>query len=132
MNLGPDLDAVEGRLGDVDVAVLDQRLQVTEEKCEQEGPNVGAVDVGVGEQDDLVIAGLLDVELLADPGPHRSDDVLHLEVLQGLGQPGLLHVEDLAPDGEDRLGVGVTGRLGGAGGGLALDDEQLGLSRVPG
>ena len=90
---------------------------------------MGAVDVGIGEQDDLVIAGFLDVEIIPDAGAHGGEDVLHLGVLQGLGQPCLLDVEDLAPDGEDRLGVGVPGRFGRPGGRLALDDEQL---RLPG
>ena len=56
---------------------------------------MGAVDVGIGEQDDLVIAGFLDV-VIPDAGAHGGEDVLHFGVLQGLGQPCLLDIEDLA------------------------------------
>ena len=34
---------------------------------------MGAVDVGIGEQDDLVIARLFDVEILPDAGAHGGE-----------------------------------------------------------
>src|SRR6185437_5623243 len=39
-------------------------------------------------------------------------------------------VEDLAADGEDRLGLAVARLLGRAAGAVALDDEQLGAGGV--
>ena len=57
-----------------------------------------AVDVGVGHQDDLVVADLLDVELVADAGADRLDERLDLLVLQHLVDAGALDVEDLAAD----------------------------------
>ena len=36
---------------------------------------MAAVDVGVGHRDDPVIAQLVVLETLADPGPQRSDQV---------------------------------------------------------
>ena len=48
------------------------------EEGEHQGADVGAVDVGVGHQDDLVVAGVLEVELLADAGPDRGDQRLDL------------------------------------------------------
>jgi hypothetical protein len=56
------LDLVERRLGDVDVAALDEALHLAVEEREQEGADVGAVHVGVGHDDDLVVAGLGGVE----------------------------------------------------------------------
>jgi hypothetical protein len=41
-----------------------------------------AVDVGVGHQHDLVVAQLLDVELVLHPGAQRGDQRLHLGVLE--------------------------------------------------
>src|SRR5690242_12037928 len=43
-----DLDAVQGRHGGVDPARLDQGAHVAEEEGQQQGADVGAVDVGVG------------------------------------------------------------------------------------
>jgi hypothetical protein len=59
VDLGAHLHPVQGWLGYVDVPGFDQGPEVTEEKSEQEGPDVGTIDVGVGQEDDLVIAGLL-------------------------------------------------------------------------
>jgi hypothetical protein len=69
---------------------------------------VHAVDVGVGHQHDLVIARLVEVEVLADAGAERRDQRLDLGVGQDLVDAGLLDVEDLAADRQDRLGVRVA------------------------
>ena len=58
-------DLVERRLGDEEVPVLDQLRHLPVEEGQQQGADVGAVDVGVGHDHDLVIAQLLEVELLA-------------------------------------------------------------------
>ena len=99
----PDLDSIQRRLGDIDVPDLDQWSEMTEHERQQQGLDVGTVYIGVCEQDDLVIARLLDVEVVADPGPHRGEDVLDFGVLKSLCQPGLLDVEDLSPNRENRL-----------------------------
>ena len=85
-----------------------------------------AVHVGVRHEDDLVVAGLLEVELLADPGADRRDQRLDLLVGEHLVDAVLLDVDDLAAQRQDRLGVAVAALLGRAAGGVALDDEDLG------
>ena len=119
-------ELVERRLGDVDVAGLDQLLHLAEQQREDQRADVRAVDVGVRHQDDLVVAQPLDVELVADAGAERGDQRLDLLVLQHLVDPRLLDVEDLAAQRQDRLGRAVAALLGRAAGGVALDDEQLG------
>jgi hypothetical protein len=91
---------------------------------------VAAVDIGVGEDDDLVIAGLLGGELLADTTTDGGDQRLHLDVLEHLVETGSFDVEDLAADGQDRLDARVTRVDGGTAGGVTLDDEQLALVGV--
>ena len=80
--------------------------------------------------DHLVVAGLGDVELLADAAADGGDQRLDLVVLQHLVEAGPLDVEDLAADRQDRLGARVAGVERGAAGGVALDDEQLALVGV--
>ncbi len=75
--------------------------------------------------DHLVVAGLLDVELLADAGADGGDQRLDLLVGEHLVDAVLLDVDDLPAQREDRLGVPVPALLGGAAGGVALDDEDL-------
>jgi hypothetical protein len=50
------LDLVERRLGDVDVAGLDELRHLAEDQRQHERPDVRAVHVGVGHDDDLVVA----------------------------------------------------------------------------
>ena len=53
---------IKGRLGDVKVALLDQIRHVTAEKRQQQGADVRAVDIGIGHDDNLVVADFLDLE----------------------------------------------------------------------
>ena len=70
----PRLTLIERRLGDIEVAALDQLRHLAEEEGQQQRADMGAVDVGVGHDDDLVVAQLVDVELvLADAGAQRGD-----------------------------------------------------------
>ena len=61
-----ELDLVERRSGDVDVAALDQLRHLPVEEREDQRADVRAVDVGVRHHDHAVVAELRDVELVAD------------------------------------------------------------------
>ena len=50
-------DAEQRRLGDVDVAAFDQLVHLAVEEREQQRADVGAVDVGIGHDHDLAVAG---------------------------------------------------------------------------
>ena len=121
---------VQRRLGDVHVAGLDQGLHLAEEQRQGERADVGAVDVGVGQQHDLVVARLGDVELVAHAGADRGDECLDLLVLEDLVDPALLDVEDLAAQRQDRLGAAVPRADRRPAGRVALHDEQLRQRRV--
>ena len=124
------LEPVERRLGDVDVAGLDQRPHVPEEEGEDERADVRAVDVGVGHDDDLVVARLLDVELVADAGADGADHREDLVVGEHLVDARLLDVDDLAAQRQDRLERAVARLLGGAAGRVALHEVDLAERRV--
>src|SRR5579862_5326441 len=125
-----DTRRVQRRLGHVDESAFDERLHVPEEEGEQQRPDVAPVDVGVVEHDDLVVADLRDVEVLAEAAADRCDQRLDLRVLQHLVDPGPLDVQDLAPDREDRLGSRVPRVLRRATRRVALHDEELALPAV--
>ena len=58
------LDLVQRRLRDVDVPAFHQHRHLPVEEGQQQGADVGAVDVGVGHDDDAVVAQLGDVEVV--------------------------------------------------------------------
>src|SRR3954452_2882778 len=123
--LTPELRTVERRRCDVDMAALDQRRHLPVEEREDERADVRAVDVGVRHHDDAVVAQLRDVELVADAGADRGDHRLDLVVREHLVDAVLLGVDDLPAQRQDRLVGAVAALLGGAAGGIALDDEEL-------
>ena len=119
-------DLVERRLRDVEEALVDERGHVAEEERQQQRPDVRAVDVGVGHDDDLVVADLPGVEVRRDPRSERRDEGPDLGRGEHLVEPRLLDVQDLAAQRQDRLGAAVAAHLGRAAGRVALDDEELG------
>ena len=131
------LGAVERRLGDVEMAALDQLRHLAEEECQQQCADMRAVDVGVRHDDDAVVAQLADIEAalfrLAPPdaGAHRGDERADFGRAQHAVEPRALDVEDLALQRQDRLVFAVSPLLGGAAGRVTLDDEEFAFRRVP-
>ena len=74
---------------------------------------MGAVDIGVGHQDDLVVTQVVVAIAVAGAAAERLDQVGQLRVGYELvlGRGG--DVEDLAAQREDRLGPAVARVLGG-------------------
>jgi hypothetical protein len=89
------LHEVERRHGDVDVSAVEELRHVSVEEREDERPDMRAVDVRVRHHDDLVVAELGDVELLADPGADHLHERLDLGVGEHLVDAVLLRVDDL-------------------------------------
>src|SRR3546814_4451081 len=86
-----------------------------EEEGEQQGADVAAVHIGVGHDDDLVVAQLVDVELVAaDAGAERGDQGADLLRGQHLVEARPLDVEDLAAQRQNRLVLAVAALLGRA------------------
>src|SRR3546814_16874459 len=90
-----------------------------------------AVDVGVGHDDDLVIAQLFQVEIVpADSGAKRLDQRPDFLGCQHPVDPGALHVQDLALPRQDRLRLAVAALLGATASGLALHPDTLAIDGI--
>ena len=126
MLLALGLELVEGRLCHVDVAGLDHGLHVAVEERKEQDADVRTVDIGIGHDDDLVVARLVDVELLVDSRTNGRDERGDGVAREGAVLLHALHVEDLATQGEHCLDGAVTRHLGRATCGVTLDDEELG------
>ena len=89
---------------------------------------MGAVDVGVGHDDDPVVAQLREVEAVVDAfdaGPQGDDQRPDVLARNDLVEARLLDVEDLAAQRQDGLEAPIATLLRRATGRVALDDEQL-------
>ena len=111
----PALGAEERWLGDVDVAAIDQLRHLPVEERQQQRADVRAVDVGVGHDDDAVVAQLVGVEVVdADATTERRDHRLDFVAAEHLVEAGLLDVQDLALDRQNRLKATIAALLGRA------------------
>src|ERR1019366_3674290 len=124
------LQLVEGWLGQVQEAPVDDRLHVPPEEGEQQGADVRPIHVGIGHEHDAVVTQAVDAEVLAEPHPQRRDQVLDLLFAEDLVGTSLLNVEDLATQRKDRLVLALTSLLRRPARAVSLDDEDLALRRV--
>ena len=97
------VELIQRRDGGVDIAAVDERAHEAEEERQQQRADVAAVDIGIGHDDDLVVAELIDVKLIAQPGAERRDDGRELVVAVDLVGAGFFDVEHLAPERQDGL-----------------------------
>ncbi len=120
------LDFEERRLSDVDAAVLDQLAEVAENERQQQRANVAAVDVGIGHQNELAIATLLDIFEFGTGGHADGfEDVRDLGVVEHLREDRFFDVQNFAAQRENCLRVGITACVGGAAGRITFDEVQL-------
>ena len=117
---------VKRRLRDEEVPGLDDLGHLAIEERQQQRADVRAVDVRVRHDDDLVVAQLVELEIVApDARAHRLDQRADLAAGEHPVEARALDVEDLAPQRQDRLEMAVAALLGRAAGAVALDQEQL-------
>ena len=122
--------AKQRRLGDVDVAGGHELIHLAVEKCQQERANVGAVDVGVGHDHNLVIPAFAKVCIDSNAGTDRRDHAPHLLVGEHLVVAAFVGVDDLAAERQDRLKFPAAATLGRAAGRITLHQVDLALLHV--
>ena len=109
---------VERWSGYVEVSFLDDAWHEAVEKRHDKGVDVRAIDVGIGHDDDLVVAQLVDVSFLVvlaiDAETHADalDDVHHRLRFEHLVPHHFLYIENLSAQRKDGLGVAVASLLG--------------------
>jgi len=123
-------DFVQRRLREIDVALLDDLGHLAVEKGQEQGADMRSVHVGIGHDDDLVVADLLDVELvLADTGADCGDQRANFVVVQDLVEAGLFNVQNLAAQRQNGLKFAIAALFGRAAGAVALDDVEFAKRR---
>ncbi len=99
------------------MATVDDFAHLPVEEREQQGADVGAVDVGICHDDDLVIAQLVGAEFVgADAGAERGDQGADLLGREHLVHPRALDVENFPAQRQHRLERAIAALLGAAAG----------------
>ena len=116
---------IERRHRQIEVAVVDEPAHLPIEEGDEQRRNMGAVDVGVGHDDDAAVAQILVAVMRAGAAAERLREVGELLVLLKLVLAGGGDIEDFAAQRQDGLRSAVARLLGRAAGGNALDDKNL-------
>ena len=117
---------VQWWLRDVHITGIQNWTQVTVNQRQQQCPNVRAVDIGIGHDNQLVVAGLANVKVLTEAGAHGREQRPDFFVGQNAFHAGLFNVQNLPPNWQDGLRQTTPTTLSGTAGGVPFDDEQFG------
>ena len=91
---------------------------------------MGSVDVGVGHEDNAVVAEPAELKIFADVGAERGDECLDLFVGEGFVQAGFFDIENFAAQRQDCLKAAVAPLFGGASCAVSLDNIEFAFFRV--
>ena len=84
----------------VQIATLDGRPHVTEEKGQEQGADMRSVYIGISHDDDAMIADLLNIKIVAaNTSPEGRDEHLDLLAAEHLFQACFLDIENLSRRG---------------------------------
>ena len=118
--------AEEGRLEDVEVLLLDQVGEELKEEGDQQQADVHAVHVGIGGDDDAVVAQSVQAVLDVERGLQQVELLVLVDDLLGQAEA----VERLTAEAEDGLQVRVAALGDRSAGRVALGDEEAALGLV--
>jgi len=105
------LYAVERRLGNVQVTLLNEIHHIAEEEGEQQGTDMSAVDVSISHDNDAMVAQFQEVYLFPDPRTQGGNKSTYLFMSQHPVGRGLLYIQYLALKRQDRLEIAVPSLL---------------------
>ncbi len=123
-------DAEERRLGDVNVAAFHELEHLAVEEREEQRADVGAVDVGIGHDDDAAVAALGEVLIFADAGADGGDHAADFFVGEDFVFARFVGVDDFAAERKDRLELADAAALGGAAGRVTFYEVEFALVDV--
>ena len=114
------LDAEKRRLQDIDMTFLYEFGEELKEEREHEQPDVHAIHIGIGSDDDFVVSEF--IESVFDVQGRLEAVEFFVLIHHGFGEA--VGVERFTPEREDRLCADVAGLGDGTGCGQTLGDED--------
>ena len=89
-----------------------------------------SIHIGIGHDDDLMIAELFFVEFASNSTPESRNHIFNFIGIENFIQTGFFHVENLASERKYRLSLPVPARFCGSSRGISLDEKNFGESRI--
>ena len=122
-----ELGFVKRRLGDVDIAALNQFGHLAVEERQQQRADVRAIHVGIGHDDDAVVTQFIGIKLfLADAGAQRGNQSGDFLAGQHFLETRFFYVENLTLQRQNGLEFTIAALFGRAAGGVTLHQIQFG------
>ena len=88
--------------------------------------DMGSVHIGIGHDDDFVVAQFIQIELLPYSGTDSHNQTFEFIRFDDLVYPGSFSIEDFAEERENRLEFAVTAVFGRPSRRISLNYKQLG------
>ena len=119
-------DFVQRRLCDVNMAALHQLRHLAIEEGQQQGANMGAIDIGIGHDDDAVVAQFVGVEIVfADIGAQGRDQEQDFIAGEQFFVTRFFHIQNFAAQGQNGLKFAIAPLFGRAPRRVTLDDVDF-------
>ena len=110
---------VQRRGSDIQVTTLNYFRHIAVEQCHDQCVDVRTIDVGIGHDDDLVVAQLVNVGFLAvfltvhtKTYAQRLNDVVHFIAFERFVPHGFFYVQNLTAQWQDGLELTASSLLG--------------------
>ena len=127
------LNFVQRRTCNIDVATLHKFALIAVEEGENQRSDVSAIHISIGHDHDTVIAKIADIKFFALNAQTESrNQGLNLSIFVDLGVIRLLNVENLAPQGKNRLIAAIAALFGRATSRITLNDVDLRFRGITG
>src|SRR5690606_11812844 len=101
-------DLEQRRLCNIKIACFKQWTHIAEKERQQQGADMGTIDVRIGHDDDFMVACFFQIEFLANPCSKRCNDVADFSVGKNPVKTGFFYVEDFPTKRQDRLEMAIT------------------------
>ena len=117
---------VQRRLSNINISALNQLRHLAIEKRQQQSTNMASVDIGIGHDDNFMIAAFVGIEIVtSDTGAKRGNDGSDFGGIQHLVKTGTFNVQNFTAQRHNRLIAAMTPLFGRTAGGISLNDEDF-------
>src|SRR5690606_19561613 len=124
------VNTVERRFGKIDIPTFDNFPHITEEERQKQRCNVATVNVGIGHDDNFVIAKPIDIKLLANTHAESLDHSDNFFIREHLIESCALSIKNLTTEWQDSLCLTISAFFSRSRRRVTLYDVDLAIFRA--